>query len=298
MTIDFDDWVENLLSQVEPGHVTTFGAIAEGLGDSIAARAVGRRISRQENAHRVAYSNGKVNNPIQKRLLAKEGIAFDGYRVKQFEKKVVKPEWNGVPPLIAMKKEQESLSKKIRLEGQWEEPWAGFDVSYAGDISVAVLVTPKRHYVSTVKVTIPYIPTYLAFREHPGFAKVLKKVDAQGPILVDGNGILHPRRFGVACHCGVKENVPTVGVAKSLLLGDLCEGKVMIDGEKVGYAVKAKPNLKNPIYVSPGHDVSMKNALELVKSDLIHRVPERIRKAHALAGKKARSLRDENVFTD
>ena len=86
-------------------------------------------------------------------------------------------------------------------------------------------------------------------------------------LLIDGHGILHPRRCGLACHIGVITNNPTIGVAKSLLCGVVqSDGFVKHNDDVLGYAIKREGNQKKMIYVSPGHKISLLTSVRLVKS--------------------------------
>lgn len=129
---------------------------------------------------------------------------------------------------------------------------------------------------------LPYIPGLLAFREMPA---ALAAVEALGEepaaLLVDGSGIIHPRRAGLATHLGVALDLPAVGVIKNLLCGETEEptrvgeaNPVVFEGDVVGYSFLSKERC-NPIYVSPGHRFSPEGALDLVREWLQgHKLPE------------------------
>lgn len=161
---------------------------------------------------------------------------------------------------------------------------AGFDVAYNKKYTcVGVVCKYRTMAIKEISVskgkTIPYIPGYLAFREGPLILKAYKKLKKKPDvILVDGNGILHPRKFGLACWVGIKTKKPTIGVAKSLLCGDIHKNFVYINGEKRGYLLKNKR-----LYISPGHLISLKTAVKIVKNCIKNRLPEPIKIAHAYA---------------
>ncbi|MBA4184484.1 MAG: endonuclease V, partial [Acidobacteria bacterium] len=138
----------------------------------------------------------------------------------------------------------------------------------------------------------PYVPGLLSFRETPVAVKALEKLTvAPDLILCDGQGLAHPRRFGIACHIGLIVDVPTVGVAKSLLVGkfeNLGETRgstapLMHRGEQVGVVLRTKDKVQ-PVYVSIGHRISLKTATGFVlQCAPKYRLPETTRLADKLA---------------
>ncbi|XP_063819287.1 endonuclease V [Pseudophryne corroboree] len=190
----------------------------------------------------------------------------------------------------------------------------GVDLSFIkGDDTVAcasliVLNYPDLEviYEDCCMVTLdaPYIAGYLAFREVPALANAVKRLLEKNPnlmpqvLLVDGNGILHHRGFGVACHLGILTGIPTVGVAKNLLQvdglsnddahkeqarqlqngGDLFHLKGD-SGNILGAALKSCSKSSKPIYISVGFKISLETAVHLVHTCCKYRVPEPIRQA-------------------
>ncbi|MGQ9524453.1 MAG: deoxyribonuclease V [Armatimonadota bacterium] len=149
----------------------------------------------------------------------------------------------------------------------------------------------------------PYVPGLLAFRELPAVLAALERLP-QTPdlVIVDGHGFSHPRRFGIACHLGVLTNIPTIGCAKSLLVGQVSElgtnagarAPIQIEGTVVGYALRTRSGAK-PVFVSTGHRVSPETAVQIVLSCCRgFRLPEPIRAAHAAAG-RARLCTDSAI---
>lgn len=138
-----------------------------------------------------------------------------------------------------------------------------------------------------VRLRFPYVPGLLSFREIPALLRVLQRVRAKPDLLLcDGQGYLHPRRFGLACHLGVLLDCPTVGCGKTLLCGEHeAPGEepgswtpVLDGGEIIGAALRTKG--KHPLYVSIGHRVSLPGAIRHVLACLSgHRLPEPIRLA-------------------
>jgi deoxyribonuclease V len=155
-------------------------------------------------------------------------------------------------------------------------------------------VVEKR--VERVRLRFPYIPTFLAFRELEGLLSVAGKVKAD-LFMVGAHGIAHPRRAGLASHLGVVMDSPTIGVAKSLICGraELPANRrgaytLVVDGKEViGAAVRTVAGVK-PVYVSAGHRVSLKTAIEVVlRTSSGYRLPEPLRIAHMAAASASRS---------
>ncbi|KDR21324.1 endonuclease V-like [Zootermopsis nevadensis] len=190
----------------------------------------------------------------------------------------------------------------------------GVDLSFIkGDENVACAALVICEYpdfnvvyedVKMVPLTAPYEPGFLAFREAPALIEAFSRLCYTNPslvpecVLVDGNGILHPRGFGLASHIGVLCNVPTVGVAKSLLVMDGIlrdedhKHKISllrergdhfslntISGKTLGLAVKTSDSSKKPMYVSVGHKISLHTAAWLVCHCSKYRIPEPVRQA-------------------
>lgn len=154
----------------------------------------------------------------------------------------------------------------------------------------------------------PYIAGFLAFREVGPMVNLMKRLQRDKPdmlpqvLLIDGNGILHPRGFGLACHVGVLLDIPTVGVAKNLhmvsgLIRDIRRYEEELvsagqtiplqskDGELLGFALRSTEESKNPVFVSVGHNISLASATALVINSSNYRVPEPIRQADHLSRK-------------
>jgi deoxyribonuclease V len=140
--------------------------------------------------------------------------------------------------------------------------------------------------------TFPYVPGLLSFREIPAVLEAMLQLKKTPDLLLcDGQGIAHPRRFGIAAHLGLLTDIPAIGVAKSRLIGT--HGEVpkekgshvplMDKGEQIGSVLRSRTNVK-PLYISPGHRVSIKRSHELVmKCVTRYRLPETTRWAHTLA---------------
>lgn len=207
-----------------------------------------------------------------------------------------------VTPLQA-KAIQLELSKQLILEDRFEsiQRVAGVDVGFENSntvtrAAVAVLSFPglelQEQAIARLPTTFPYIPGYLSFREIPAVLEALDKIRQMPDILLcDGQGIAHPRRFGIACHLGVLTDLPAIGVAKSRLIGTHAEVPVekgrsvkLYDHEEIiGAVLRTRKNIK-PLYISPGHKICLKTALKLVMQCVTrYRLPETTRWAHRLA---------------
>ncbi len=172
---------------------------------------------------------------------------------------------------------------------------AGCDSSFIGENILSVFVVlsfPELQLVESVwhyaPVELPYIPGFLAFREAPNLVKAYQKLQhIPDLIMVDGHGIAHPRRLGIASQLGVSLNKPTMGVAKKVLTGrheEPAMGKGSITplthrGEHIGDVVRTKDKVK-PVFVSPGHLMDLGSATAVALQTAIkHKLPEPTRLA-------------------
>lgn len=164
------------------------------------------------------------------------------------------------------------------------------EVIYAG-IVVLDYHNLKPLSYSLVKSTtsFPYVPGYLAFREVPALVEALSQMEVKPDlIVVDGHGIAHPRKMGIAAHLGTLTKIPTMGCAKKKLYGQYDEPGLLkgdyssleAKGESLGYVLRTKYNVK-PVYISPGNNISLKHCLEVAKHCIgNYRIPEPTRRAH------------------
>ncbi len=183
---------------------------------------------------------------------------------------------------------------------------AAVDVHLRGDRGVAVAVAVSYPELETLEeqvardnITFPYIPGLLSFREAPLCLSALKSLRRQPDlVLVDGQGRAHPRRFGIACHVGVELEIPTIGVAKSILTGRFeslgdergAAAPLVTRGEVVGMAVRTRTGV-SPVYVSVGNLITLEEAVRwTLKTVLKVRLPEPSRRAHRAAQQLAREL--------
>ena len=156
---------------------------------------------------------------------------------------------------------------------------------------------PIEQATAQLPLSFPYIPGLLSFREAPAVLEALGKLSTLPDVLfVDGHGVAHPRRFGMACHLGIMLNIPTIGCGKSILIGEHASlgettgstAELMADGECVGLVVRSRQHVK-PVYVSVGHRVDLDSARRIVLSCTRgYRLPEPSRLAHQLAARNDR----------
>jgi len=169
---------------------------------------------------------------------------------------------------------------------------------YAGIVVIdAESLETVEEATAVVDVTFPYIPGLLSFRELPAIAAAWKRLRKKPDVLIfDGNGYAHPRRFGLACHGGVLFDLPTIGCAKSIHVGR--HGKLgkkrgstaplIDDDEVIGMAVRTRDGVR-PVYVSIGHRMDLKTAVELVlRMSTGYREPETTRRSHRLVNELRR----------
>lgn len=201
---------------------------------------------------------------------------------------------------------QRTLAERVVLEDDFAplRVIAGVDVGFEEQgrvtLAAAVLLDTESlqligHSVARIPSSMPYVPGLLSFRELPALLQALQALP-QVPDLIycDGLGIAHPRRLGIASHLGVVTGLPTIGVAKSILVGSHEElpqekgARVPLKhaGEQVGWMLRSKDRVK-PLIVSPGHRVSLDTAVELVASCCRgYRLPEPTRLADRLASRR------------
>jgi len=191
---------------------------------------------------------------------------------------------------------------------------AGVDVGVHDDMvraAVVMLSYPELALLERVVVdrpaTFPYVPGLLAFRECPAVLAAFEELDAPPDlVIVDGQGYAHPRRFGLACHVGVVIDRPTIGCAKSRLIGEHAEPGAAVgswaelrdEGDVIGLVVRSKQGA-NPLYISVGHRVDLPTAMQHVLACCRgYRLPETTRQAHMAASQRTglSSLVERSLF--
>jgi deoxyribonuclease V len=157
---------------------------------------------------------------------------------------------------------------------------------------------PVEDALAELPLVFPYVPGLLSFREVPVIIEALKKLERHPDLLLcDAHGLAHPRRFGLACHLGLLTDTPSIGVAKSRLIGTHAEvpaerGQwcpLEDKGEVIGAVLRSRAGVK-PIYVSIGHRVDLETAVDLLlQATPRYRLPETTRRADRLASRRRRS---------
>lgn len=287
---DFDlySYFVKLVKQIPEGKVTSYRELAVALGDTTSAVACAymQAAMRERDdlpLHRIVRSSGELggystveeirNNSV---ILREEGLTVTSGRVKFMDSHLFN-DFLTISPLTGMKEEQERYSKEVSLEDDYDEDILGaVDVSYDMTRGYAHFVyLEDGEYVGRdliLDASFPYIPGYLFYREYR-FIKRLAK-NFPGTLLIDGNGIIHPRLFGLASATGVFLNKATVGVAKSLLLGNVKQNWVIYKGDFVGYI------LGKNIILSPGHRISLESSVDLIAEKYKHSYPDILKVAH------------------
>lgn len=198
---------------------------------------------------------------------------------------------------------QDELAKKVVLKkykGELKTLAAVEVVAYENTLIASVVVfdfatlkvLERQHSVK--EADMPYIPSLLGFREGPvavdAFSKLAIKPDI---LIVDGNGILHPAKLGFASQLGIQLDLPSIGIAKSLLCGAEKDGFIYVDERKVGAVLKTKEQAK-PLYLSPGHMVDLEQAMEICKRFIspMYKLPEPLHIAHKFANEIKKKLKE------
>ena len=187
---------------------------------------------------------------------------------------------------------------------------AGADAAYDKDTIYAAIVVMKLPGLEVVEKTcsvqevpFPYIPGLLSFREGPAILDAFSNLTtAPDLIFMNGHGYAHPKRFGLACHVGLLLDIPSIGVAKRLLIGEAAQPDtergstkpVLDNGEIIGRAVRTVQDAK-PVFVSAGHKVDLAQAVDMaLKMTTIHRITEPLWHADHLS----RQFRDMQSGTE
>ncbi|MDB5339401.1 MAG: Endonuclease [Planctomycetaceae bacterium] len=325
-----------LVEQIPPGRVATYGQLAEALGSSHAAKWVASWLIEEPPTarcptHRVVRADGSLGDyrarsaADQAALLEADGIAVVSGKVDLSRHAVEKFQSNA--PLQSLADWQTTVAEQVslvlpaairdQLNGNGNIAGdelghlvGGVDVSYTTstravaayvlvDINTGELVWSATH---EQEVRFPYISGFLALREIPIILPLLETVKSAGklaPILfVDGHGTLHRRKMGIASHLGIVTGLSTIGVGKTLSLGQVDMEEVepgetrpiIHDGQVVGTALRPFTS-KKPLYFSPGHRMDLATATDLVcRLNQAHRLPDPTYWADRLSRAAARLL--------
>lgn len=209
------------------------------------------------------------------------------------------PDYNSLTPAHALKLQAE-MRPRTDLSPMSAAPRviAGADISfnkysevvYAGMVLMTFPALQIVHRESVVtRATFPYVPGLLAFREAPALIEVWNKLPHKPDLVIlDGMGIAHPRRMGIAVHFGILTGVSAMGCGKSLLtgkhepLGEEAGSTTPLinQGEVIGTVLRTKRKT-NPVYISPGHRITMEQSVDIIKQCVAgYRIPEPTRQAH------------------
>jgi deoxyribonuclease V len=229
-------------------------------------------------------------------------------------------EWRNPPDLATARVAQVALAERVvprqahgevRLLGGVDISNNRFDPEGRVFAGVVVLSLPDLQVVETVgaeaRAAMPYIPGFLAFREVPALLVAWEKLRVKPDlVLVDGHGIAHPRGLGIAAHLGVLLDVPSIGVAKSPLVGRPemplgeeagAEAPLVWKGRRLGTVLRTRRRA-NPLYISIGHRVSLEEAVAWVRrAGTGYRLPEPTRQAHLAANavRRTAGARDDSA---
>jgi deoxyribonuclease V len=271
-----------LIEQIPEGGVSTPNALAVALGDPVAARAVIEIMKRYE--FRDVADRVVIDPPTEAELFT---------------------DFTSDEPLRQLAEIQRGMAARISMRDDFSEAerFAGVDATYRDDEAFAACVVTDKEkktleYASThARVGFPYIPGYLMFREAHAVEEAARFVSGFDVLFVNGHGVAHPRGCGLASCVGLDLDVPTIGVARRRLVGDVGEKRgewapLMLENEVVGAEIDAGGSV---VYVSVGHKVSLDTSIKIVKmmtSD--GRFPEPLRRAHI----EAKRIAEQNQRTD
>jgi len=191
-----------------------------------------------------------------------------------------------------LRREQQRLAPKIILRDGFEQikTIAGIDTQVVDKnkllACVVVCEYPSLKVLETktylLHDPLPYKPGFSAYREMPAMIEAFNKLENEPDVLlVKGEGILHPRRIGLASHLGLNLNQATVGITQNLTLGKVEQGKIIFDNEICGFEITTREHA-NLVYVSPGHLITLGSTLDLVTKTIRypHKLPEPLHLAH------------------
>jgi deoxyribonuclease V len=307
--LDLYQYTYDLVRQIPNGKISTYGAVAKALGDIRASWAVGRMMNQNPDADampcfKIVQSDGHLGGfglglEDKIRRLQEDNVEVQSDEIVDFDT-LLYNNFKTDYPLQALRNKQLDIASKVTTTDVLKEEEikyvAGFDVAYpffddwkescgacvVYDIESNEIVEQKTIFS---QVMFPYIPTYLSFREYPFIVTLFKKLENKPSVLLtDGNGILHPLKCGLACYAGVSLDVVTIGVAKNKLCGtQKNDNTIEWNNETVGYAFTVNSRIKNPVFISPGHMISLQTSINIVKKMSKFKQPEPLRQAHKLA---------------
>lgn len=319
MLPDLPAAIRSYVAQIPRGMVSTYGDLAHALGSRSAARWIGEYLVDHPHdanchCHRVVRANGELGLFISRSTAEKRAaLERESVIVRQGKVDLKAVCFSGFisdQPLAKLIEWQCQMASRATLQVFRGTPktYGGVDVSYRQsgdavaafclfDVCTGKCIWTKLH---SQTVSFPYIPGFLAFRELPVLIEVLRMVREQNRepdvLFVDGSGILHPRRAGIATCLGVLTGLRTIGVSKRLLCGTLIENyDNSIDDHPImhreivaGMALRATGRSRQ-VHVSPGHRIDVVDAARMVRSAFAgHRLPEPLFLADKLSRAEAR----------
>lgn len=197
--------------------------------------------------------------------------------------------------------EQIKLAKRVIKTDDFSDikTIAGCDIAYFENNAICTIVVmdletlkvrEKKYKIG--KVNFPYIAGFLGYREAPIIVETYHELEIDPDIfIIDGNGILHPQKFGLASQVGLLLDKPTIGIAKNLLCGEVKGDKILLNNKVVGKSFKSR-EISNPIYVSIGNKICLKTAEKIIKKTIDgHKLPEPLHQAHKYANKIKRKFK-------
>ena len=266
------DYFYNLVKQIPEGCITTYGELARALGDIRAARAVGYMLSINQDpdkipCYKVVHTDRRMGKYAlgvdeKEKRLRKDGIEISNGIVENFRERLFS-DFKTDYPLKRLQDEQGNIASMANFTDEIDEDnFSAIDVSYDGRMGYGALISYDRGEYNIknieMEVDFPYIPGYLGYRETPFVEKLAEGIN--GALLIDANGLLHPRKCGLATFAGVVMDRATIGVAKSLLMGKLDDnGYIIYNNEKLGYAINRHT------IVSPGNKISLESSIRKIK---------------------------------
>ncbi|HBR22265.1 MAG TPA: endonuclease V [Nitrospiraceae bacterium] len=176
---------------------------------------------------------------------------------------------------------QEELRHKVKITPLRMQPKyiAAADAAFTDNKIIGAVCIYKyqgleclHHEIVVRKITFPYVPSYLTFREGPAIMEAIKKLKIMPDVIIfDGQGIAHPKGLGIASHIGVLLDIPTIGCAKSRLIGTFKEpskrkgqwSRLMHNGKTIGAVLRTRDNVR-PVFVSPGHKIDLGTSVDII----------------------------------
>ncbi len=288
--------LKRLINSIPEGKITTFDILSDFLGSKYAVKFIVQNYKKLKAPWwRVVRSDGYIKDHIQEKILKKEGIVIENHKIKDVDKYIFRDFDIKDKILEKYRKIQEELSKKILLEDRFYklEIFGGVDISYKKEHAIVVFVILDKDlniinkYIFKTNVEFPYIPSFLSFREGEPIIKTFNQINENIDVLfVNGHGILHPIKMGLATYIGVTLDIPTIGITKKLLKIEnmkIENNYIFVNNERVGYKLV---KFNDFVYVSPGNLISLDSSIAISeKFWIMGKYPEPIRLADEISKK-------------